>query len=93
MAFGTRAGLFVHASTASLPEATTTVTPSLMRALTATSIDASADELRLMLATAGLVPVWSAMTQLMPEMIADTVVEPLHPNTRTGTSVAAFATP
>ena len=55
IAFGTRAGEDLHASCFEFPAATTTVTPSAMRLLTAVSNAKDAPPPKLMFATAGLV--------------------------------------
>ena len=58
---------------ASLPAATTTVTPSAMSACTAASRAGDSSPPMLMLATAGRPVVWSAMIQSRPAMTVDGV--------------------
>jgi len=46
-----------------------------------------------MFATAGFVPVWLDVTQLMPATTPEVVPEPAQLSTRTATSVTPLATP
>src|SRR3954464_2526106 len=91
-AAGTRAGEVVQASALLLPAATAIVTLSAMTRWTAASTLLLTPPPRLMLATAGPL-VWWATTQSRPAMMPDHVPEPSQPSTRTGTTVADFATP
>src|ERR687889_119095 len=92
MAAPTRAGERVQASTPySFPAATATVTPELMRLLTAVSIEDEAPPPTLMLATAGRTRL--AVTQLTPAMMFDVEVVLAHWKTLTPRSIALLATP
>ena len=93
MARGSRAGLESHAFAPSLPEATTTVTPSVIRFLTAASKSELAEPPRLRFATAGSPAWWFEITQLMPAMTEESDPDPWQSRTLTGTSVTLFATP
>ncbi len=88
MADGTRAGLYRQASSPSLPAATTTTTPSAIRRSTASSSNglASAPESlvpKLMIATAGVVPVWSSITHSIASTTAMSVPPPVQPSSYT----------
>ena len=92
MALGTRAGLYKHESSASLPAATTTVILSAIAALTAESSAELAEPPRLIFITAGR-DVWWLTTQFSALMIVEVGVPPLQGKTRTGISVTCLATP
>ena len=77
----------------SLPAATTTVIPSRISPITASSSIGEAEPPRLMFTTAGTPWRWSSMTQLMPSMMTQDGAEPLQSRALTGTMSTDFATP
>ena len=92
IAAGSRAGEDEHASEASFPAATATGMPASVARRTASSTAADVPPPRLMLITAGVVP-WSVIAQSIPAITPDTEPIPEQSRTRTGTTVAFFATP
>ncbi|CAB4813959.1 unannotated protein [freshwater metagenome] len=74
IAAAARAGLTPQVGAASFPAATTTVTPSAIKALIAASTNDDAAPPKLMLATAGMPATWSAITQLMPAIMIELVL-------------------
>ena len=80
-ALGTRAGELVHASTAELPAAATTVTPSLTRAWTAVSTMVLAVPPRLRLATAGVPAWWCTATHSSAAMTSELKPDPAQSKT------------
>lgn len=87
------AGDAVQASAFALPAATTNVTPSATPRATASFMKFDLTPPRLMFATAGTPAAWFATIQSIPLMTPDMYPLPAQPRTRTGTSVAALATP
>src|SRR5262249_52125050 len=91
---GTRAGDWEQAGALSLPAATTVVIPAARRLLTSVSSAVDGEPPRLMFTTAGDVDCeWFCSTHSRPARIVEIVPLPEQSRTRTGTSVADFATP
>lgn len=93
MAFATRAGERLQAFWLSLPVATTTVTPALMRLLAAVLIADGAGPRRLMFTTVTVGLTWLVRSHSIPEVIVELAAPPVQPNTRTDTNVTDLAMP